>query len=106
LLRCLRAAMPDLCGECWKCMAGIVRRLLWRGGGAAMTFGHVILGRNQACLDRSRAHELVHVRQFERWGPLLLPLYVLAGWEVWRRGLDPHLDNPFELEAYEGGGEP
>jgi hypothetical protein len=82
---------------------GIVQRLLRRGGGAAMTLGHIILARDQECLDRSRPHERVHVRQFERWGPLLLPLYVLAGWDAWRRGLDAHLDNPFEQEAYERG---
>jgi hypothetical protein len=80
---------------------GIAQRLLRRGGGAAMTLGHVILGRDQACLERSRSHERVHVRQYERWGPLLLPLYVLAGWGARRRGLDAHLDNPFEQEAYE-----
>ncbi len=69
-----------------------------------MTLGHVILGRDHACLVRSRPHEHVHVRQFERWGPLLLPMYVIAGWLARRRGLDPHLDNPFEREAYEQGG--
>src|SRR5262245_16027704 len=84
---------------------GCARWLLRRGGGAAMTLGHVILGRDQECLDRSRGHERVHVRQFERWGPLLLPLYVLAGWAARRRGLDAHLDNPFEQEAYEHGGD-
>src|SRR5262245_33833666 len=83
---------------------GAARWLLGRGAGAAMTFGHVVLGRDQACLDRSRPHERVHVRQFERWGPLLLPLYVAAGWVARWRGLDPHLDNPFEQEAYEHGG--
>jgi hypothetical protein len=84
---------------------GFARRLLRRGGGAAMTLGHVILGRDQACLDHSRGHERVHVRQFERWGPLLLPLYALAGWSARRRGLDAHLDNQFEQEAYEHGGD-
>ncbi len=34
----------------------------------AMTLGHVILGRTKAALDISREHELVHVRQYERWG--------------------------------------
>ncbi len=72
-------------------------------GGAAMTLGHVILGRNVQCLETSRAHERVHVRQFERWGPLLLPLYFLAGRRARWRGLDPHLDNLFEIEAYERG---
>ena len=82
---------------------GVVHWLLCRGGGAATTLGHVILGRNLSCLERSRGHERVHVRQFERWGPLLLPLYVVAGWAASWRGLDAHLDNPFEREAYERG---
>lgn len=47
----------------------------YSSGGAAMTWGHVILARDAACLAQSRAHEMVHVRQFERWGPLLIPVY-------------------------------
>jgi len=79
------------------------RGLLFLGPAAAMTLGHVILGRDQGCLDRSRAHEHVHVRQYERWGPLMLPLYLLAGAVLFFRGLDPYLDNPFEREAFEHG---
>jgi hypothetical protein len=79
------------------------RGLLFLGPAAAMTLGHVILGRDQSCLDRSRAHEHVHIRQYERWGPLLLPLYLLAGAVLFFRGLDPYLDNPFEREAFEHG---
>ena len=80
---------------------GFARWLLHRAGGAAMTFGHVILGRDLDCLNRSRAHERVHVRQFERWGPFMLPLYLVAGLVARWRGGDFHLDNPFEREAYE-----
>ena len=39
-----------------------------RGGAAAVTFDHVVLGQTRADLRRCRAHELVHVRQYERWG--------------------------------------
>ena len=68
---------------------------LWTGG-AAMTLGHVILARDEACLDRSRPHELGHVRQFERWGPFLLPAYwLIAAW-LKCRGYHPYLDHPFE----------
>lgn len=74
------------------------------GGAAAMTLGHVILGRDQSCLDRSRDHEHVHVRQYERWGPLMLPIYLTASaWLRWR-GRDAYLDNPFEREAYDIAG--
>jgi hypothetical protein len=71
------------------------------GAGAAMTLGHVILGRNEECLQRSRSHEHVHVRQYERLGPFMLPLYLLASAVLYARGFDPYLDNPFEQEAFE-----
>ena len=90
---------------------GLVTRLLRRGipgigGAAAMTLGHVILGRDSACLEQSRRHEHVHVRQFERWGPLLLPLYLTFSLVLYLRGRDPYLDNPFEREAFEKTGGP
>jgi hypothetical protein len=71
------------------------------GAPAAMTLGHVILARNQDCLDTSRDHEHVHVRQYERWGPLMIPLYLTASLVLWCRGYDAYLDNPFEREAYD-----
>jgi len=67
---------------------------------AAMTLGHVILGRDQECLDRTRKHEHVHIRQFERWGPAMLPLYLAMSAVLYLRGMNPYLDNPFEIEAY------
>jgi hypothetical protein len=85
---------------------GLVKRFLRRGvpllgPAAAMTLGHVILGRDRQCLEKSRRHEHVHVRQYERWGPLMLPLYLLASLVLALRRRDPYLDNPFEREAYE-----
>lgn len=67
----------------------------------AMTIGHVIIGRTQAALDIARDHELVHVRQYERWGPLFVPAYFFMSAFVWLRGKDPYRDNPFEKEAYD-----
>ena len=50
-------------------------------GPHALTLGHVVLGVSQAALDDTRAHERVHVAQYERWGPLFLPAYLAAsGW--------------------------
>ena len=66
-----------------------------------MTLGHVIVGLDQSCLDRSRDHEHVHVRQYERWGPFMLPIYLIASLVLYLRGRDAYLDNPFEREAYE-----
>lgn len=67
----------------------------------AMTLGHVVLGQTPSALDISHRHELVHVRQFERWGPLMGIVYLGASLVLWLRGRDPYRDNPFEREAYE-----
>jgi hypothetical protein len=68
-------------------------------GADAMTLGHVVLGRNARALDVTRAHERVHVRQYESWGPLFLPAYFLAGAYALARGRHPYFDNRFEHEA-------
>lgn len=69
-------------------------------GFSALTLGHVIIGQNIDCLTRCRAHELVHVRQYERWGILFVPCYLLSSLGLWVVGKRPYLDNPFEIEAY------
>lgn len=69
------------------------------GGAAAITLGHVVLGRDQRALESTRAHERVHVRQCERWGPLFVPAYLLASIWAGLRGRHPYLQNWFEVEA-------
>ena len=69
------------------------------GAVAAITIGHVVVGESMAALAATRAHERAHVRQFERWGMLLLVLYPLAGLLAWARGGNPYRDNLFECEA-------
>jgi hypothetical protein len=66
----------------------------------AMTLGHVVLGVTDGALDVSRSHELVHVRQYERWGPFFIPAYLLCSLALWLRGRDPYRENPFEREAF------
>ena len=66
----------------------------------AITFGHTILGQTAAALDIAHGHEMIHVRQYERWGPLFGPAYLLASLVLWLRGKDPYRDNPFEREAF------
>lgn len=66
----------------------------------ALTLGHVVFGQNQAALDVTRAHERVHVRQYERWGLLFVPAYCLAAAWLCLRGRDGYRDNPFEVEAF------
>ena len=53
---------------------------------------------------RMPEHETVHVRQFERWGLLMGPAYLLASFVLWIAGRQPYRDNPFEREAYDQGG--
>lgn len=71
-----------------------------KNGALAITLGHVVVAQTQAALDVTRNHERVHVKQYERWGPMFTPAYILAG--LWQRaqGNDPYRDNPFEVEAY------
>lgn len=66
----------------------------------ALTLGHTILGQTDASLDIARNHELVHVAQYERWGPFFLPAYFASSIYLWMIGRDPYRDNPFEREAY------
>ena len=67
----------------------------------AMTLGHVVLGVNSQELDRTYIHELVHIRQYERWGPTFIPAYLLCSAYVGLSGGNCYLDNPFEIEAFE-----
>ncbi|MEQ8791879.1 MAG: hypothetical protein RIC55_36820 [Pirellulaceae bacterium] len=70
----------------------------------ALTLGHTVLGQSEATLDIARNHELVHVRQFERWGLMMGPAYLLSSLVLWIVGRRPYLDNPFEREAYDEDG--
>lgn len=76
--------------------AGWPRRLGWRY--RAITFGHVIL-----CVDRiddaTFEHEMVHVRQYELWGPLFVPIYLVASVMARVRGGNAYRDNRFEIAA-------
>jgi hypothetical protein len=76
------------------------RRLGWRY--RAITFGHVIL-----CVDRiddlTLEHELVHVRQYELWGPLFVPAYLIASLWAGMRGGSAYRDNTFEIAARGAG---
>lgn len=76
--------------------AGWPRRLGWNY--RAITFGHVIL-----CVDEPdeflMRHELAHVHQYERWGPLFVPAYLVAALASLVKGGHPHTDNLFEVAA-------
>jgi hypothetical protein len=72
------------------------RRLGWRY--TAITFGHVILAVKRL-EEPLLNHELVHVRQYEAWGPAYIPAYLLASAWARLRGGHSHDDNPFEVDA-------
>lgn len=79
------------------------RRLGWRY--RAITFGHVVLSVDE--LDPATFdHELVHVRQYERYGPMFIPLYLLESARALLRRRHPYRDNRFEVEANQSGKQP
>jgi hypothetical protein len=79
---------------------GLRHLALLPGGAGALTLGHVVLARDAETLAVSRAHEHVHVRQYETWGPFFLPAYVGASAWAALRGRHYYYDNAFEREAY------
>lgn len=87
-----RDGVLDACGA--RGFAALHRRM----GFAAITLGHVVVrsrarGEPVAPADPGLwAHEMVHVRQWEMLGPLMLVLYPLASVAGYRR-------NPFEVAA-------
>jgi hypothetical protein len=65
----------------------------------AITLGHVVVATSALEQDRLRAHERVHVAQFERWGPILLLAYPAESVFQLLRGHRPYWDNRFEVQA-------
>lgn len=63
-----------------------------------MTLGHVVLAIDE--LDAATlAHELAHVRQYEIYGALMIPLYAAGALSAAARGAHYYRDNPFEVGA-------
>ena len=90
---------------CLEFHGGFSRWMGERFGFAAMTLGHVIVGRDPHCLNYTRDHEHAHVRQVEVWGPAFIPAYLLASVWAWKRGQHYYLDNWFERDARRACGE-
>jgi hypothetical protein len=80
-------------------LATSISRLPTRLRILAFTNGHVIFAISQGAMDTYRAHELVHVRQYERWGPLFPILYLGSSLVQRWKGRDPYFSNRFEREA-------
>ena len=82
----------------------LLRQVPIAGGASAMTLGHVVIGRDAGDLTRTRRHERVHVRQYERWGPFFVPAYFAACAVAWVRGHNAYFDSHFERAAYAADG--
>lgn len=104
------AAAAFACGARARCIDGVLevgggrlRTLLRRvpviGRFEAITLGHIVIGLDEAALERSRAHERVHVAQYERWGVLFFAAYLGSSLIAFVQGRDPYHDNRFEREA-------
>lgn len=74
--------------------------LLARSPFVAITLGHVIIGLSRAGLNQVRSHELVHVRQYELFGPLFFLAYPCSSVLAALHGRCPYRDNLFEIQAY------
>lgn len=87
----LEVAFRKRTAQCGK----LARSLPFRG----ITFGHVIIAVTEEELARLRAHERVHVRQYECWGIFFFPAYL--GSSLWQliRGRKIYWDNWFEVQA-------
>jgi hypothetical protein len=104
------AAAAALTGGCVRCAGGVLeagggvlRPLLSRGVPGfpirAITLGHVVLGAGERELRECRAHERVHVAQYERWGVLFPLLYAASSLGALARGRRAYCDNAFERQA-------
>jgi hypothetical protein len=99
-LMCLGGARVRRRDGCVEFLGGAFgRAVAAHGRFAAMTLGHVILATSQEQAEHLGAHERVHVRQYERWGPLFVPAYLVAGGWQWLCGRCAYADNPFERAA-------
>lgn len=79
--------------------ASLSRPPRWVGRFGAITLGHVVLAASPGALERLRAHEHEHVRQYERWGPAFVPAYAISSLLQWLHGRDPYWHNRFERQA-------
>jgi hypothetical protein len=65
---------------------------------AAQTLGRYVISRGPI-YEEMFEHELEHVRQWKRFGPLYLPLYFGSSAVTFVRGGRPYADNSFEAAA-------
>lgn len=91
-----RNGIIESAGGLWR---WVLPRIGPGAGIAAITIGHTVLAETETGLHRTRAHERVHVAQFERWGPVFPLVYLAASFAAWWQGGHYYHDNFFEREA-------
>lgn len=65
----------------------------------AMALGHIVIASRGGLTPRVLTHELEHVRQAERWGPLFPFAYLgSSGWQL-LNGRNAYWHNHFEIAA-------
>jgi hypothetical protein len=84
---------PDLGCFVTRQVGGASRFALGKVGAQANAIGHVVLAVGDRPSPALLAHEAVHVRQAERLGPLLFPVY------AWLGALHGYRDHPLERAA-------
>ena len=94
--RVIDGAIEVTGGSVERLVAALPRRCRF----CAITFGHLVICTDECRAAAVRAHERVHVRQYERLGALFFPLYIGSSIVQWLRGRDPYFDNRFEREAH------
>lgn len=65
----------------------------------AMALGHVVIAEREGLSSRVLVHELAHVRQAARWGPLFPFAYLASSIWAFMRGRDAYWHNRFEIAA-------
>lgn len=80
-------------------IAWILRWVPIDGGAAAITLGHIVAACDERVLAETRAHERVHVRQCERWGPAFIPAYLCGSLMAFLSGTGAYEGNYFERQA-------
>ncbi len=78
----------------------LIGLLARQGWASAITLGEVVLYERPELIPVLHAHEMVHVHQYRRWGPLFLPAYGLESAFQWLRTGDGYRSNRFEAAAY------
>lgn len=73
-------------------------------GAQGLTLGHAVIYSDSLSALFAHRHEMVHVRQYETFGPFFLPLYFMLSFHAWRTGEHYYMGNLFEVEAYGKGG--